>query len=87
LIGKGIVDARTGCQRLLEPAAAGVPDAAAVLVFVATGWTAHADGVTLAGIASTSWPILARGRDRPVNGTDLAAAGLLAAEVLQVYDL
>jgi hypothetical protein len=59
MIGKDIVDARAGCRHLLESAAAGVLDAAAVLVFVAIGRTAHADGVTLAGIAGTSWPILA----------------------------
>ena len=59
MIGQDIVDAQAGCRRLLAPAAAGVLDAVAVLVFVAIGRTAHADGVTLAGIASTSWPFLA----------------------------
>ena len=30
----------------------------AVLVFVAIGRSSHADGVTLSGMASTSWPFL-----------------------------
>jgi hypothetical protein len=34
-------------------------DIAIVLVFVAIGRTAHADGVTIAGLASTAWPFLA----------------------------
>lgn len=40
-------------------AAAGALDVASVLVFVAIGRTAHTDGVTVAGMASTSWPFLA----------------------------
>jgi hypothetical protein len=34
-------------------------DSVIVLVFVAIGRTAHADGVTIAGLASTAWPFLA----------------------------
>jgi len=34
-------------------------DVAAVLVFVAIGRSVHADGVTVGGMASTSWPFLA----------------------------
>ena len=34
-------------------------DIVIVLVFVGIGRTAHADGVTLAGLASTAWPFLA----------------------------
>lgn len=34
-------------------------DVAAVLVFVAIGRSVHADGVSVAGMASTSWPFLA----------------------------
>jgi DUF3054 family protein len=34
-------------------------DIVTVLVFVAIGRTAHADGVTIAGLASTAWPFLA----------------------------
>ncbi len=34
-------------------------DIVIVLVFVAIGRTAHADGVTIAGLASTAWPFLA----------------------------
>jgi hypothetical protein len=34
-------------------------DVASVLVFVAIGRAAHAHGVTVAGMAATSWPFLA----------------------------
>jgi hypothetical protein len=34
-------------------------DVVIVLVFVAIGRTAHADGLTFAGLASTAWPFLA----------------------------
>lgn len=37
---------------------AGAADVACILVFVAIGRTSHADGVTLAGMVSTSWPFL-----------------------------
>ncbi len=37
---------------------AGTADATSILVFVAIGRTSHADGVTLAGMVSTSWPFL-----------------------------
>ena len=40
--------------------AAADPDIVIVLVFVAIGRTAHAHGVTIAGLASTAWPFLAR---------------------------
>jgi peptidoglycan/LPS O-acetylase OafA/YrhL len=57
-------------------AVSGGLDAVWILVFVAIGRTAHTDGVTLAGMASTSWPFLAgaaagwvvgRGWRRPVE--------------------
>ena len=34
-------------------------DAVCILVFVAIGRSSHSDGVTLGGMASTSWPFLA----------------------------
>lgn len=37
---------------------AAVLDCVAVVVFVGIGRSTHADGVTLAGMASTSWPFL-----------------------------
>jgi hypothetical protein len=37
---------------------AGAIDAVCILVFVAIGRSSHSDGVTLAGMASTSWPFL-----------------------------
>jgi hypothetical protein len=40
-------------------ARAGALDVAVVLVFVAIGRTSHADGVTVPGLATTSWPFLA----------------------------
>ena len=39
--------------------AAGALDVAAVLVFVAIGRSSHEHGITLAGMAGTSWPFLA----------------------------
>lgn len=38
---------------------AAVADAAAVAVFTAIGRSSHAEGLTLAGMASTTWPFLA----------------------------
>jgi hypothetical protein len=38
---------------------AGALDVAAVLIFVAIGRSSHEHGVTLSGMASTSWPFLA----------------------------
>jgi FtsH-binding integral membrane protein len=37
---------------------AGALDVVCVLVFVVIGRSSHADGVTVAGVASTSWPFL-----------------------------
>ncbi len=38
---------------------AGTLDVVCILVFVVIGRSSHADGVTVAGVASTSWPFLA----------------------------
>ncbi|HEY2565952.1 MAG TPA: DUF3054 domain-containing protein, partial [Acidimicrobiales bacterium] len=46
-----------GCPLMGKVAVA--VDSVIVLVFVAIGRTAHADGVTIAGLASTAWPFLA----------------------------
>ena len=37
----------------------GAADVVGILVFVAIGRTTHTDGVTVPGMASTSWPFLA----------------------------
>ena len=43
----------------MQRVAAGALDAVCILVFVAIGRSSHSDGVTVAGMASTSWPFLA----------------------------
>ena len=42
----------------MRRALAGAFDVVCVLVFVAIGRASHADGVTVAGMAGTSWPCL-----------------------------
>jgi hypothetical protein len=70
--------------------AAGI-DTAAVLVFVGIGRAAHADGVTISGMASTSWPFLAgaatgwafgRARRHPTETVPAGVAVWLACVVV-----
>jgi hypothetical protein len=69
----------------------GLLDVVAVLVFVAIGRSVHTDGVTVAGMASTSWPFLVgagvgwlvgRGWCRPTSSAPTAVGVWLGCVVL-----